>query len=59
MEKVTIVKNYDPKTNEYTYTAQYVGGVGTVKIPAGSKLERICKDAFDAIVTEYIQAGHW
>ena len=58
-EKVAITKYYDTDREQEAYEISYKGGIGTIQVPIGSKLERICKDAFDAIVTEYYQAGHW
>ena len=60
-EEVSITKYYNAEREEEIFIAGYNGEVGIihVPVPAGSKLERICKDAFEAIITEYEQAGQW
>ena len=58
-EKVSITKYDNAEREEETFIVSYNGGVGIIHIPAGSKLERICKDAFEAIIAEYKQAGQW
>ena len=57
MEKVTITKLYNEDTQTETFVVRYSRGIGEITVPPGTKLEKMIKDAFIAVICEYLQAG--
>ena len=56
-EKVSITKYYNEDTQTETFVVRYSGGIGEITVPPGTKLEKMIKDSFIAVICEYLQAG--